>query len=380
FSQFTQKTTLGTVDFLVGYTGADNVQIDPADLLSDYSQGIGAAGQVTFFSAASTVTGDNDLYWDDTNKRLGIGTTSPSSKLHVKDDFNNSSQLALEGNTPDYATIRVENDNTTTGSYASLFLRADTGDSRIAAVKKSNASNDVDVVFMLDDTSVSAMVERLRIVGDTGNVGIGTNSPVARLQVEGSFISSGISQLGSAGANVYLTSSSAGNVGIGDNSPTAKLVVNNVGTKMLELKRGGNIKLRVLADSNDGQLNMFNSGTSNKVRLHTNGDSYFTGGNVGIGTSSPTDKLDIAGAARFTSNITFDSGKAGRIYKASNHGLAIHGVTGTENDFAMFTPTGMLKIVVPTGTNNLILNRDNGNVGIGTSSPTEKLDVQGENI
>jgi hypothetical protein len=33
FSQFTQKTTLGTVDFLVGYTGADNVQIDPADLL-----------------------------------------------------------------------------------------------------------------------------------------------------------------------------------------------------------------------------------------------------------------------------------------------------------------------------------------------------------
>jgi hypothetical protein len=35
FSQFTQKTTLGTVDFLVGYTGADNVQIDPADLLSD---------------------------------------------------------------------------------------------------------------------------------------------------------------------------------------------------------------------------------------------------------------------------------------------------------------------------------------------------------
>jgi hypothetical protein len=295
----------------------------------------------------------------------------------VKDDFNNSSQLALEGNTPDYATIRVENDNTTTGSYASLFLRADTGDSRIAAVKKSNASNDVDVVFMLDDTSVSAMVERLRIVGDTGNVGIGTTSPSAKLEVDGTLIATGISQLGSSGSNVYLTSSSAGNVGIGDNSPTAKLVVNNVGTKMLELKRGGNIKLRVLADSNDGQLNMFNSGTSNKVRLHTNGDSYFTGGNVGIGTSSPTDKLDIAGAARFTSNITFDSGKAGRIYKASNHGLAIHGVTGTENDFAMFTPTGMLKIVVPTGTNNLILNRDNGNVGIGTSSPTEKLDVQG---
>ena len=83
FSQFTQKTTLGTVDFLVGYTGADNVQIDPADLLSDYSQGTGAAGQVTFFSAASTVTGDNDFSWDNSNKRLGIGTTSPSSRVTI---------------------------------------------------------------------------------------------------------------------------------------------------------------------------------------------------------------------------------------------------------------------------------------------------------
>ena len=72
FSQFTQKTTIGNVDFLVGYTGAQNIQVDPVDLLSGYSQGTGAAGQVTFFSATSTITGDNDFYWDNTNRRLGI--------------------------------------------------------------------------------------------------------------------------------------------------------------------------------------------------------------------------------------------------------------------------------------------------------------------
>ena len=93
FSQFTQKTTLGTVDFLVGYTGADNVQIDPADLLSDYSQGTGAAGQVTFFSATSTVTGDNNLYWDNTNKRLGIGTATPGNKLEVQVTSNGNGVL-----------------------------------------------------------------------------------------------------------------------------------------------------------------------------------------------------------------------------------------------------------------------------------------------
>ena len=100
-------------------------------------------------------------------------------------------------------------------------------------------------------------------------------------------------------------------------------------------------------------------------------------GNVGIGTTSPSDKLDIAGAARFTSNISFSSSKPGRIYKASNHGLAMQGVTGTENDLAIFSPTGSLRIVVPTGTNNLVLNRDIGNVGIGTSSPSAKLEVTG---
>jgi len=63
---------------------AQNVQIGPVDLLSDYSQGTGAAGQVTFLSATSTVTGDNDLYWDNTNKRLGIGITSPNTKLEIE--------------------------------------------------------------------------------------------------------------------------------------------------------------------------------------------------------------------------------------------------------------------------------------------------------
>ena len=38
FSQFTEKTTLGTIDFLVGYTGAENVQISPTNLLSTTHQ------------------------------------------------------------------------------------------------------------------------------------------------------------------------------------------------------------------------------------------------------------------------------------------------------------------------------------------------------
>ena len=83
FSQFTVETAKADVDFLVGYSGPDNVQISPTNLLSDYPTFTGAVGQVAFFDSTSSIGGDNDLYWDDTNKRLGIGTTSPRTKLHV---------------------------------------------------------------------------------------------------------------------------------------------------------------------------------------------------------------------------------------------------------------------------------------------------------
>ena len=339
FSQFTQKTTLGTVDFLVGYTGADNVQIDPADLLSDYSQGTGAAGQVTFFSATSTVTGDNNLYWDNTNKRLGIGTATPGNKLEVQVTSNGNGVLFKSNATQIGSILR-------TAIGGTVSMTVDGAGTRPININNSSSSN-------------------VLIANGGGNVGIGTTSPVAKLQVEGSFISSGISQLGTTGANVYLTSSSAGNVGIGDSSPTAKLVVDNVGTKMLELKRSGNIKFRVLADANHGQLNMFNSGTSNTVRLHTSGDSYFNGGNVGIGTTSPSEKLHVQG------NVLINGAAPYLSIKTTQTG------TPDWKIYNSYNSVGDLAIVGGSSVGNKFNIQPNGNVGIGTTSPGRKLQVEG---
>jgi hypothetical protein len=94
-----------------------------------------------------------------------------------------------------------------------------------------------------------------------------------------------------------------------------------------------------------------------------------TGSLITLGTST-----DVSGPLQFTSNVSFSSSEPGRIYKASNHGLAFHGVTGTENDFAMFNPAGQLMVVNPTGTNNVsLIPTATGNVGIGTTSPTSFL-------
>jgi N-acetylneuraminic acid mutarotase len=45
--------------------------------------GSGSSGQVTFWTGATSIGGDNNLFWDNTNKRLGIGTTTPQTSLHV---------------------------------------------------------------------------------------------------------------------------------------------------------------------------------------------------------------------------------------------------------------------------------------------------------
>jgi len=55
--------------------------------------GTGVAGQVTFWSGSSIISGSNNLFWDRTNSRLGIGTTSPTYRLDVNGSFRSSGSI-----------------------------------------------------------------------------------------------------------------------------------------------------------------------------------------------------------------------------------------------------------------------------------------------
>ena len=113
-----------------------------------FVQGAGATGQVSFWSGINSVTGDNDFFWDNTNKRLGIGTTTPAAALDVvgriglNDGNNNVSVGDLAGD-----ALTTGNNNTVVGYYA---LSAETlGDRNVAlgayALHNQNNTSDTDV-------------------------------------------------------------------------------------------------------------------------------------------------------------------------------------------------------------------------------------------
>lgn len=72
--------------------------------------GSGAAGQATFWTGTSAISGDNAFFWDNTNKRLGLGTTTPG----VRADFHGTNVIQqLNGTTTNSAFLDFQNAGTT---------------------------------------------------------------------------------------------------------------------------------------------------------------------------------------------------------------------------------------------------------------------------
>jgi len=133
--------------------------------------------------------------------------------------------------------------------------------------------------------------------------------------------------------SIYLKSSN-GNVGIGTTNPWYLLDVNGTIATRTDIRWNGtglNAADKKLYSPADGDLEwMTNTGAGVRgfavshqgtkiVYLNTSGNSYLNGGNVGIGTASPSQPLDVNGAARVRGNIYNADGTQG--YVQMNTGI-----------------------------------------------------------
>lgn len=256
----------------------------------------GSAGALQFRGSSAVFAADDaNLIWDNTNKRLGIGTATPERPLHIQVDASGSpTMIALENVNTAGSTAVVSHRITTTGVGANTFVEA-TG-IQMKAVQHDHATRTSQISFW---TSANGTYDSRMIIDGSGNVGIGTTTPTQRLHIEGGQF---LVSPGSGGYATTFTGLAPSAIAIGkgiNNDEFARLTFGN-GTE-------GNyagIGTRVTVNGSFlylGTSNNYANGITNEALVIT------PAGNVGVGTASPSAKLDVTGKVAATSfglNVT----------------------------------------------------------------------------
>jgi hypothetical protein len=121
----------------------------------------GVVGQVAFFDSTSSIKGDNNLFWNNVDKRLGIGTNVPSVSLHVA-----SGQVRATQPTATAAFFALSNANFGVGDHIRGLAMGVDGTNGAADIRleKRSAGNAVAMEFLTFDGS--AYAERGRFASD----------------------------------------------------------------------------------------------------------------------------------------------------------------------------------------------------------------------
>ena len=279
------------------------------------------------------------LYVDTASNRVGIGETSPDRLLHLKSSL---------------PAVRLE-DSDVSGLYHEFF--ASTSGLFQFKADGGNVQANSGFMFQVDNS------ERMRI-NSSGSVGIGTTNPGGLLHVSS----------GTSGDAVVIIESDTDNSNENDNPH-------------VELRQdGGGIKAKLGIEGNAG--NTYSNSLSNATYLGTVFEQslqFITGntggvqtakmtiqpntGNIGIGTTSPSAKLEVKGSGDGDLFIGRHSSNASKL---------IYGYQSGSDGFLELR-TGADAIVTKlsgyTGTPSYF----KSNVGIGTSTPTAgvELSIQG---
>ncbi len=338
---------------------------------------IAANGDISFYEDTGTTA---KLFWDASAESLGIGTASPSKTLDIR--TNSSGEAAV---------LKISNEYTGGTAVASMEFGQTSGTAKASIA--AAVYNDGFMAFRTNDNT-----EKMRIDA-AGHVGIGTDSPTTGTST---YYDDLVIKNATSGTGAGITIQSNTSNGYGgldfrkaDGTQVSKIFASSAdgamgfetaGAERIRIDSSGNVGIGLtpfgwssyknVGVSGSGSL--YGTGAGSTLSGHSHGCYYdganwkysYTGAGAtryeAVGATSPYQAWYTANSGTADANITFS--EAMRIDSSANL------LVGRTSDSGL----GKLQVygAADFAGGNVLLCRDTGNVGIGTSSPQTSLAIE----
>ena len=342
-----KETTASFPLMVKSNTDHKGLHIEENSGAESWQMGVNVTGDLNFYNSGSATP---SITFEDSGN-VGIGTTAPYYKLDTR--FSNTNTTLSGGGSGEWGSngIRIDNTNATVGTMALAHFRVGDADWHIGS--KRVGTDQADFIFANEGATKM-------LIDHTGNVGIGvTNPSSAKLQVDRA-----------SGTTLYVSNSNPSATGdivhIRDNEGAT-------GTNSF-----GGIKFSS-SPGHDPHIGKRNAGSTGYFAItNSTPQEVFTidlaVGNVGIGTTTPTEKLVVNGSLNSSNqSANFSTGPYRAIVDIINATkLARIGTVAGTN-----TPTGTQgEVSLIVNSSEKVRIKASGNVGIGNNDPKAKLQVE----